>query len=89
VRAWRRYLSFVSIRVHSWISISALHSDMTIETGQLLRFEIPARSRTLWLSPAWAVLCGLVASSAFAWTGRDVLIVALAVVIADGAWATQ
>ena len=60
-----------------------------MESGQLLRFEIPARSRTLWLSPAWAVLCGLVASSAFAWTGRDVLIAALAIVIADGAWATQ
>ncbi len=62
---------------------------MTMESGQLLRFEIPARSRTLWLSPAWAVLCGLVVSSAFVWTGRDVLIAALAVVIADGAWATQ
>jgi chlorophyll synthase len=62
---------------------------MTIETGQILRFEIPARSRSLWLSPAWAVLCGLVTSSAFVWTGRDVLIAALAVIIADGAWATQ
>lgn len=62
---------------------------MNTESGQLLRFEIPARSRTLWLSPAWAVLCGLIASSAFVWTGRDVLIAALAVIIADGAWATQ
>jgi hypothetical protein len=62
---------------------------MTIETGQILRFEIPARSRALWLSPAWAVLCGIVASGAFVWTGRDVLIAALAVVIADGAWTTQ
>ncbi len=62
---------------------------MNLESGQLLHFEVPARSRTLWLSPAWAVLCGLVASSAFVWTGRDVLIAALVVVIADGAWATQ
>src|SRR5512141_729405 len=62
---------------------------MSIETGQFLRFQIPARSRMLWLSPAWAVLCGLVASSAFVWTGYDMLIAALAVVIADGAWATQ
>ena len=62
---------------------------MNIETGQFLRFQIPARSRVLWLSPAWAVLCGLIASSAFVWTGRDVLIAALAVVVADGAWATQ
>jgi hypothetical protein len=62
---------------------------MNTESGQLLRFEIPARSRTLWLSPAWAVLCGLLVSSAFVWSGRDLLIAALAVVIADGAWATQ
>src|SRR5512143_2439373 len=62
---------------------------MNIETGQILRFQIPVRSRTLWLSPLWAVLCGLVASSAFVWTGRDVLTAALAVIIADGAWATQ
>ncbi len=62
---------------------------MNIETGQFLRFQIPVRSRTLWLSPAWAVLCGLITSSAFVWTSRDVLIAALAVIIADGAWATQ
>src|SRR5512143_721576 len=62
---------------------------MTTETGQFLRFQIPAQSHTLWLSPAWAVLCGLIASSAFAWTGRDIVIAALAMVIADGAWATQ
>ena len=62
---------------------------MNMESGQLLRFEVPVRSRTLWLSPAWAVLCGLIVSSAFLWTGRDLLIGALTVVIADGAWATQ
>ncbi len=62
---------------------------MNIETGQFLRFQIPARSRVLWLSPAWAMLCGLIASTAFVWTGRDILIAALAVVITDGAWATQ
>ncbi len=62
---------------------------MNIETGQFLRFQIPVQSRTLWLSPAWAVLCGLITSNAFVWTSRDVLIAALAVIIADGAWATQ
>jgi hypothetical protein len=71
------------------IGHEASNIDMSIETGQILRFQIPARSRTLWLSPAWAVLCGLITSGAFAWTGRDVLIAALAVIIADGAWATQ
>ena len=62
---------------------------MNIETDQFLRFQIPAQSRALWLSPAWAALCGIVASSAFVWTGRDVVIAALVVVIVDGAWATQ
>lgn len=42
----------------------------------------------MWISPAWAVICGIVASSAFAGTGRDVLIAALAVLLADGVWAT-
>lgn len=56
--------------------------------GHFLRIQIPARSRVLWLSPAWAVICGVVASSAFVWTGRDVLIALLAVLLADGAWAT-
>jgi len=59
-----------------------------IETGQLIRLQIPIRARTLWLSPAWAGVCGIIASSAFVWTGRDVLIGALALVVVDGAWAT-
>jgi hypothetical protein len=59
-----------------------------IETGQFIRLQIPVRARTLWLSPAWAVVCGIIASSMFAWTGRDVLIAALALVLVDGAWAT-
>ncbi len=61
---------------------------MNIETGQFLRIQIPVRARALWLSPAWAVICGLVASQAFAWNGHDVVVAALALVIADGAWAT-
>ncbi len=61
---------------------------MNIETGHFIRIQIPARSRALWLSPAWAVLCGIVASSAFVWTGRDVLIAMLAILLADGAWGT-
>ena len=77
-----------SLIIENWKLIIAV-CFMTIETGQFLRFQIPARSRVLWLSPAWAVLCGIITSSAFVWAGRDVLIAALAVVIADGAWATQ
>ncbi len=61
---------------------------MNIETGQIIRIQIPVRARTLWLSPAWAVVCGLITSSTFVWTGRDVLIAALALVVVDGTWAT-
>jgi len=61
---------------------------MNIETGQIIRIQIPVRARTLWLSPAWAVMCGIITSSAFMWTGRDVLIAALALVVVDGMWAT-
>ncbi len=61
---------------------------MSLETGQLLRLQIPVRARALWLAPAWAVLCGIVASGGFLWTWRDGLIAALALVLADGAWAT-
>ncbi len=61
---------------------------MNTEIGQIIRIQIPVRSRMLWLSPAWAVACGIITSSAFVWTGRDVLIAALALVLVDGAWAT-
>jgi hypothetical protein len=61
---------------------------VNIETGQIIRLQIPVRARTLWLSPAWAVVCGIITSSAFVWTGRDVLIAALALVLVDGTWAT-
>ncbi len=62
---------------------------MSVETGQLLRLQIPARARALWIAPAWAVVCGIVASSGFLWTWREGLIAALALVLADGAWATM
>jgi hypothetical protein len=61
---------------------------LNLETGHFIRIQIPARARALWLSPAWPGVCGIVASSAFVWTGRDVLIAVLAILLADGAWAT-
>ncbi len=61
---------------------------MSTETGQVLRLQIPVRARALWIAPAWTVVCGIVASSGFLWSWRDGLIAALALVLADGAWAT-
>ncbi len=64
-------------------------ASVNVETGHFLRIQIPARTHTLWLGPAWAVVCGLIASGGFVWSGRDLLIAALAIVLADGAWATS
>ncbi len=61
---------------------------MSIDTGQLIRLHIPTRERALWLGPAWAVICGLAASGTFAWRGHDLLFGVLAVLLADGIWAT-
>ncbi len=62
---------------------------MSTETGQLLRLQIPVRARALWIAPVWAVVCGIIASGGFLWAWRDGLIAALALVLADGAWATM
>jgi hypothetical protein len=61
---------------------------LNTETGHFIRIQIPARARTLWLNPGWAVLCGIVASGAFVWTGRDLLVAALTIMLADAVWAT-
>jgi hypothetical protein len=61
---------------------------MNIEADQFLRFQI-LRGRAPVARFRVGSLCGLIASSVFAWTGRDVVIAALAMIIADGAWATQ
>ena len=41
-----------------------------------------------WLGPAWAVLCGIVASSAFTWAGNAVISMLVALIIAEGLWTT-
>jgi hypothetical protein len=61
---------------------------LRLETGQLIRLHIPTRERALWLGPAWAVICGLIAGGTFAWRGHDILFAVLAVLLADGIWGT-
>ena len=58
------------------------------ETGQLIRLNIPTRDRALWLGPAWAVICGLIASGAIVWRGQSLLFAILTILLADGIWAT-
>jgi hypothetical protein len=59
-----------------------------LETGQLIRLNIPTRDRALWLGPAWAALCGLIASGAIVWRGQSLLFAILTILLADGIWAT-
>ena len=63
-------------------------SSADFETGQLFRLHIPTRERALWIGPAWAAICGIAASGVMAWRGQALLLSILAVLLADGLWAT-
>ncbi len=67
---------------------SAVSHSPSAETGQLIRINIPTRDRSLWLGPAWSVICGLIASGSIVWQGQALLVSILAVLLADGFWAT-
>ena len=41
-----------------------------------------------WLGPAWAVVCGIVASAQFHWLGSEIVAICVALVIAEGLWTT-
>jgi hypothetical protein len=57
-------------------------------TGGLIRLQARLADLTTWLSPAWAALCGVVASGSFRWQGADWLRLALLFLLADGGWGT-
>lgn len=54
----------------------------------IVRLTAQWRRGGAWLGPAWAVLCGVVASGAFAWGGESVALVAVALILAEGIWTT-
>jgi hypothetical protein len=56
--------------------------------GQLIRLDVSLRSGGLWIGPAWAVMCGIVASRRFTWDARGLLLAGLALFLVDGVWAT-
>ncbi len=58
------------------------------EIGQLVRLDVTLRSSGLWLGPVWAIICGIVASGGFRWTGPAILHAALVFFLVDVAWAT-
>jgi hypothetical protein len=57
-------------------------------SGGLIRLQARLADLTTWLSPAWAALCGVVASGGFGWQGTDWLRLALLILLTDGCWGT-
>ena len=54
----------------------------------IVRLTAQWRRGGAWLGPAWAVLCGVVASAAFQWSGQAVALVAVGLILAEGIWTT-
>lgn len=66
---------------------SALSESQAVEPiGPSLHLGGVGMPRATWLGPAWALLCGLIASAAFTFDGPGLLVAALAFVVADWAW---
>jgi len=57
-------------------------------SGGLIRFQARLTDLVTWLGPAWACLCGVVASDDFGWQGEDWLRLALLLLLVDGGWGT-
>lgn len=56
--------------------------------GGLIRLRARLTNVIVWLGPAWASLCGVVASGGFGWQGVDFLRLALLILLVDGGWGT-
>jgi len=57
-------------------------------SGGLIRLQARFAHPLTWLGPAWAVLCGVVASGDSGWRGDDWLRLALLILLVDGGWGT-
>jgi hypothetical protein len=57
-------------------------------SGGLIRLRTRLTNLTTWLGPAWAALCGVVASGGFGWQRPDWLRMALLILLVDGGWGT-
>ena len=66
---------------------SALSESQAVEPiGPSLHLGGVGMPRATWLGPAWALLCGLIASAAFTFDGPGLLVAALAFIVADWTW---
>ncbi len=57
-------------------------------SGGLIRFQGHLTDLITWLGPAWACLCGVVASGGFGWQTEAWLRLALLILLVDGGWGT-
>lgn len=57
-----------------------------VASGELARLRGRLTSLMNWLGPAWAALCGAVASGGFDWQGADWLRLALLILLVDVGW---
>jgi hypothetical protein len=55
-------------------------------SSDLARWQTRLTGPVNWLRPAWAALCGAVASGSFGWQGKDWIRLALLILLADVGW---
>ncbi len=68
-------------------------ADPTLPESQSIESVSPSlhlgavgATRSAWLGPAWAALCGLIASATFSFDAPDLLVAAFVFILADWAW---
>jgi hypothetical protein len=57
-------------------------------SGGLIHLQARLTSPTIWLIPAWALLCGIAASNGFSWQRDHWLRLALLILLVDAGWGT-
>jgi len=56
--------------------------------GPLIKLEVRSARPLTWLGPAWAALCGAVASGRLTFSGQNLLVLLVALFLADALWGT-
>jgi len=56
--------------------------------GPLMKLEVRVTRPLTWLGPAWAALCGAVASGWLTFSGQNLLVLLIALFMADALWGT-
>ena len=56
--------------------------------GSLMKLEVRVTRPLIWLGPAWSALCGAVASGWLTLSGQNLLVLLIALFLADALWGT-